>query len=143
MDIMPFALRKLGQSGGEEVTDAIKDFFDNGRMLREVNSSAIASVPKVPIPTTVNDYRPFSCCTTLYKCIAKLLANRIKEVPPDLLSLEQNAFVSRRRIVDNVLLAQELLRNYHRNNGSLDVPLRLIFGKLMTLLVRFPIFGFR
>lgn len=103
-----FCFKKAWPIVGEEVTDAIKDFFDNGRMPREVNSSAIALVPKVPIPTTVNDYRPFSCCTTLYKCIAKLLANRIKEVLPDLLSLKQNAFVSRRRIVDNVSISSRV-----------------------------------
>ena len=33
---------------GEEVVDAIHNFFVNGRLLREINSTAIALVPKVP-----------------------------------------------------------------------------------------------
>lgn len=62
--------------------------------------------------------RPISCCNTIYKCIAKILANRIKLILPDLVGKQETAFVKGRRIGDNVLLAQELLRNYHRNKGS-------------------------
>lgn len=95
----------------------LRIFFENGHMLKEINSTTIALVPKVPIPTSVRDSRPISCYTTLCKCIAKILANRIKVVQLEFVSFVHNAFILGRRLVDNVLLAQELLRNYHRNSG--------------------------
>jgi hypothetical protein len=100
------------------VLRAVKSFFESGRLLREVNSTAISLIPKVPNPTLLKDFRPISCCNTIYKCIAKILANRMKIVLPCLVGKFQTAFVKGRRIGDNILLAQELFRNYHRDKGS-------------------------
>jgi hypothetical protein len=44
-----------------------------------------------------------------YKCIAKLIANRIKGVLPDLVGPFQSTFIEGRNISDNILLSQELL----------------------------------
>jgi hypothetical protein len=42
----------------------------------------------------LKDFRPISCCNTVYKCIANILAGRIKVVLPFLVSPYQAAFVS-------------------------------------------------
>ncbi|GJY65266.1 sodium/hydrogen exchanger 6 [Tanacetum coccineum] len=60
---------------------------------------------------------PISCCNVLYKCISKIIANRVKEGLGDIVSINQSAFVPGRRIFDNILLTQELMRNYHRRRG--------------------------
>ncbi|GKB47363.1 zinc knuckle CX2CX4HX4C containing protein [Tanacetum coccineum] len=49
--------------------------------------------------------------------VSNIIANRIKEDLGDLVSINQSAFVSGRRISDNILLMQELMRNYHRKRG--------------------------
>lgn len=103
---------------GSEVTLAMKSFFDSGELLKEINSTIIALVPKVPNPTKVGDYRPISCCNTIYKCIAKIIANRIKDVLPDIIDPIQSAFVQGRRIADNIFLSQELMRGYHKKSPS-------------------------
>lgn len=64
------------------------------------------------------DFRPISCCNVIYKCVTKIIANRLKKVLPSLISTNQSAFVEGRKIVDNILLAQELVRNYHRRGLS-------------------------
>ena len=61
----------------------------------------------------MNDYRPISCCNLIYKCISSILASRIKAILPNLINKAQSAFVPGRHISDNILLAQELLWNYH------------------------------
>lgn len=109
---MLFSLR------GHDVIKAIKSFFQSGRLLKELNATAIALVPKVPNPDKWKDFRPISCCNTVYKCIAKIVANRLKVVLPNLVGPQQTAFIQGRRIGDNILLAQELLINYHRDKGS-------------------------
>jgi mannosylglycoprotein endo-beta-mannosidase len=114
---------------GKDVTCAVKDFFSSGRLLKEVNATAIALIPKVPNPSKLKEFRPISCCNTIYKCIAKILANRIKPLLPHLVGEQQTAFVEGRRIRDNILLAQELLRNYHRNQGTPRCALKVDFMK--------------
>ncbi|GJS23740.1 uncharacterized protein Tco_0452372 [Tanacetum coccineum] len=102
---------------GDNFSCAIRDFFSNGKLLREVNHTIIALIPKVTTPCKINDYRPISCCNITFKCISKIIANRIKGDLGDLVSINQSAFVPGRRISDNILLTQELMRNYHRNCG--------------------------
>ncbi|XP_022032477.1 uncharacterized protein LOC110933570 [Helianthus annuus] len=46
---------------GNEVTAAILQFFDNGKLLKQVNHTIIALVPKVPTPNSVLEYSPISC----------------------------------------------------------------------------------
>ncbi|XP_022040407.1 uncharacterized protein LOC110942954 [Helianthus annuus] len=68
-------------------------------------------------PAYVTDYRPIACCNVLYKCISKIIADRIKVALNGIVSVNQSAFVPGRKISDNILLTQELMHNYHRNSG--------------------------
>uniref|UniRef100_A0A2N9FNM3 Reverse transcriptase domain-containing protein n=1 Tax=Fagus sylvatica TaxID=28930 RepID=A0A2N9FNM3_FAGSY len=100
------------------VTEAIRSFFISGKLLKEVNSTIISLIPKVPNPTTVSDFRPIACCNVIYKCITKILANRLQIYLGSLVSSNQSAFIKGRSISENILLAHELVRNYHSSRGS-------------------------
>ncbi|GJW44992.1 RNA-directed DNA polymerase, eukaryota, reverse transcriptase zinc-binding domain protein [Tanacetum coccineum] len=100
---------------GNEVCVAIRDLFKNDRLLKEVNATIIAFVPKSQTPRKVFDFRPISCCNVLYKVITKIIANRIKGCLGKIIDECQNAFIPSRQITDNELLTHELMRNYHRN----------------------------
>lgn len=71
---------------GEHVILAVKEFFRNYSLLGEINSTIITLVPKVANPSSMADFRPISCCNTLYKIISKLIANRIKGILPSIIS---------------------------------------------------------
>jgi hypothetical protein len=62
------------------VVQAIKSFFSSGFLLKELNTTAVSLIPKVVNPSQLNDFRPISCCNTIYKCITKILARRMKSV---------------------------------------------------------------
>ncbi|XP_071719143.1 uncharacterized protein [Rutidosis leptorrhynchoides] len=92
---------------GHDVCLAIKEFFDTGKLLRQVNTTLIALIPKIDTPNKVSEYRPIACCNVLYKCISKILTNRLKSGLDKLVSCNQSAFLPERSIHDNILVAQE------------------------------------
>nr|GEW10125.1 RNA-directed DNA polymerase, eukaryota, reverse transcriptase zinc-binding domain protein [Tanacetum cinerariifolium] len=102
---------------GNDVVKAVGEFFTNDNLLKELNHTVIDLIPKVKNPLRVNDYRPISCCNVLFKCISKIISNRIKESLKLLISPNQSAFVPGRSISDNILLTQELMHNYHLDRG--------------------------
>lgn len=97
---------------GEKVTQAILQFFDNEKLLKEINCNTITLVPKVSNPTYVREYRYIACCTTMYKIIAKILTVRLKIVADSLVGPSQSAFIAGRSILDNVIMAHELVKGY-------------------------------
>ncbi|GKV52760.1 hypothetical protein SLEP1_g59327 [Rubroshorea leprosula] len=97
-----------------DVTAAV---FDSGKILKQINATNITIVPKVSCPNVVNDYRPIACCNVIYKVISKLLTQRINEVLSMLVSNNQTAFVKGRSITTNLLICQDLMRNYHKSKG--------------------------
>ena len=51
----------------------------------------------------------------IYKCISRILADRLHVWLPSFISGNQSTFISWRSIIDNILLCLELLRRYHMN----------------------------
>ncbi|XP_062154353.1 uncharacterized protein LOC133862536 [Alnus glutinosa] len=94
-------------------------------LLKEVNSTIITLVPKKKNATSVGYFRPISCCNLVYKCITKILANRLVAGVDEVISSNQGAFVPKRSIVENILLTQELVSNYHRTMGKARCTLKI------------------
>jgi hypothetical protein len=110
---------------GEDVCDAIMEFFFSGRLLKEVSSTIITLVPKKKNATSMGDFRPASCCNLVYKSITKILTNRLVAGLDEVISSNQGAFVPKRSIMDNILLAQELVCNYHRTVSKARCTLKI------------------
>jgi hypothetical protein len=66
----------------------------------------------------MGSYRPISCCNVIYKCFSKILANRLLLGLNEIISLNHGAFIPNRRIVENILFAQELVSDYHKSQGK-------------------------
>ncbi|KAK6146980.1 hypothetical protein DH2020_017892 [Rehmannia glutinosa] len=99
---------------GNDVIAAVTEFFDSSKLLRQINHTVIALIPKTDHAPTVADFRPIACCNVVYKVITKILASKLEYVVPKLIDPAQYAFISGRNITDNIFLAQEIIRNYAR-----------------------------
>jgi hypothetical protein len=62
-------------------------FFLYSRQIdEELNATNISLVRKVKNPTRVSEFRSISLCNVLYKIISKVLAKRLKDVLPYIIS---------------------------------------------------------
>nr|GEU35244.1 hypothetical protein [Tanacetum cinerariifolium] len=107
----PNALYMVRRVSDEEIKMALFDidgnkapgpdggFFLNGKLLKEVNATVISLVPK------------------------------IKGSLNDLVDVNQSAFIPSRQISDNILLSQELMRNYHRSRGHAKCAFKIDIEK--------------
>ncbi|GKB74189.1 hypothetical protein Tco_0935601 [Tanacetum coccineum] len=95
--------------------DIVAPLDEDGLFTHKLNSDKALFM--VSTPSKINDYRPISCCNVIYKCISKIITNRIKNGLDDVVSVNQSAFIPGRSISDNILLTQELMHNYHLNRG--------------------------
>ncbi|GJX77000.1 RNA-directed DNA polymerase, eukaryota, reverse transcriptase zinc-binding domain protein [Tanacetum coccineum] len=74
------------------------------------NSSFIALIPKNPDANMVKDFRPISLIGSLYKIIAKILANRLVVVLGDIVNEVQSAFIANKQILDGTFILNELVQ---------------------------------
>ncbi|GKC60779.1 RNA-directed DNA polymerase, eukaryota, reverse transcriptase zinc-binding domain protein, partial [Tanacetum coccineum] len=121
--------KKHGGIVGNDVCKAIKEFFTNGKLLGEVNATVISLVLKIPTHNKVTDYRPIACCNVMYKCISKVLTNRIKDALNKLMNKNQSSFIPSRLIQDNIMLVQELLMGYNRKSEGKRVAFKIDIQK--------------
>ena len=119
---------------GRDFIKAVKEFFDSGQILKQINHSVLALIPKSKAADKVEDFRPIACCNVLYKVISKILASRLAPALCGIVDPAQSAFVQHRSMTDNIFLIQELLRQYGRKRASprciLNVDLRKAFDSI-------------
>ncbi|XP_039049072.1 uncharacterized protein LOC120190009 [Hibiscus syriacus] len=114
---------------GEDFLAKIRYYFDHSFMLPSFNATTVVIVPKILNPSLVKDFRPISCCSIVYKNVTGILVDRLSSVFPGMISMNQTTFVKGRSIVDNTLLAQELVRGYSRNKISPKCALKIDLQK--------------
>nr|GEW40904.1 RNA-directed DNA polymerase, eukaryota, reverse transcriptase zinc-binding domain protein [Tanacetum cinerariifolium] len=100
-----------------------------GLLLGEVNATLISLVPKIQNPDKVSDFRPIACCNVIYKCISKIITNRLKGVLGKLVHESQSALIDGRQTTDNILLAQELFKGYNKKQKIKKVAFKIDLQK--------------
>ena len=104
------------------------EFAKDGIIHGVTNETFICLIPKKVNSSEVKDFQPISLVTCLYQIIAKVLSSRLKEVLADTIGQTQGAFVAGRQILDNVLVANEVVEEY-RKEGRSGVVFKIDFEK--------------
>eukprot|EP00253_Pinus_taeda_P018950 PITA_18950 len=97
----------------QEVWDVVEDSRRSGSILKSINSTFIALIPKEEETNTPEKFIPIALCNFIYKIISKFIANRLRPILPSIISEEQSGYVEGRQILDNILLAQEMIHTLH------------------------------
>ncbi|KAH9798495.1 reverse transcriptase domain-containing protein [Citrus sinensis] len=96
----------------------ITDIFTTGKIPKEVNTTLLVLIPKVEHPTSLKMFRPISLCTVAYKTVTKIIVNRLQAVLPEIIGPQQTSFVPGRHIIDNIVVAQEVIHSMRRKTGK-------------------------
>jgi hypothetical protein len=112
---------------GDDIFVAAKEWLERGYFPSSLNETNICLIPKCDRPTSMKDLRPISLCNVLYKMVSKMLANRLKVWLAKCVSEEQSAFLEGRSILDNALIAIEVIhalkRKTHGRKGNLALKI--------------------
>lgn len=94
---------------GTEVSSMTLNFLNYGIFDKYINQNFIVLIPKINSLTTASDFKPISLYNVIYKLISKTIANKLKLILPSIISHTQSAFISKRLISNNVIVAYEAL----------------------------------
>jgi len=98
----------------DDVMRFLVEFHRNERLTKGINSTFIALIPKVESLQRLNDFRPISLVGSMYKILAKVLANRLRSIIGSVISDSQSSFVKGQQILDGILVANEVVDDARR-----------------------------
>ncbi|KAK2650716.1 hypothetical protein Ddye_018205 [Dipteronia dyeriana] len=87
----------------------IRDFCKNGNIVKDLNKTFVALIPKCSNPESIKDFRPIRLVGSMYKILAKVLANRYMVVMNSVIGDYQIALVNDRKILDSFVIAKEII----------------------------------
>ena len=96
--------------------------------FRLLNSAYITLLPKKVDVVEVKDFRPISLIHSFAKLVTKLMANRLAPLLPSLVSANQSDFVRGRRIHDNFMLVQQMVKSLYKKKEA-HILLKLDISK--------------
>ncbi|GAA0162266.1 hypothetical protein LIER_18394 [Lithospermum erythrorhizon] len=101
----------------QDLLDAFVYIFATGNVPPILNATTLSLVPKVDHPSSIRYYCPISCFNNVYKAITRILMRRMSGLMQELVSPSQSAFIPGRSFSDSVLLLQELVQGYPKEDG--------------------------
>ena len=92
------------------------NFHEGAKFIKSLNATFLVLISKKSGVKDLRDFRPISLVGSLYKLLAKVLANKLKKVMGKVIAEFKNAFVEGRQILDATLIANEVANS--RLKGS-------------------------
>ncbi|RVW44823.1 hypothetical protein CK203_087100 [Vitis vinifera] len=83
-----------------EVLSFFKEFHEHGCFVKNLNATFLVLVPKKGGVEELKDFKPINLVDSIYKLLAKVLANRLKKMIGKVVSKYYNVFMGIRQILD-------------------------------------------
>ncbi|WMV18188.1 hypothetical protein MTR67_011573 [Solanum verrucosum] len=114
---------------GEDITKVVKAFFCGQELPKFITHTNLVLLPKKESVKSFTDLRPISLSSFINKVISRMVHERMILVLPNIISQNQAGFVKGRSITENILLAQEIIRDINRRNNNVNVVVKLDMAK--------------
>ena len=114
---------------GPEVMRVMGDFHAGRCQLERLNKIYLVLIPKIPRADQISDFHPIALSNSIYLIIAKVLANRLREVMYSLISQLQSAFIPGRQMIDSIVMAEEIVAAWRRS-GTAGFLWKVDFAKV-------------
>ncbi|KAL4282916.1 hypothetical protein GQ457_16G008630 [Hibiscus cannabinus] len=102
-------LKKFWPSLKDEILDFFCKFYKGEVLDFSFNHSFIVVIPKNHNPNTIEDFRPISLVSSVYKLLSKVLVIRLGSVLEGIIGDQQFAFCPGKQILDCSLIANEVI----------------------------------
>ncbi|CAN0900942.1 Transposon TX1 uncharacterized 149 kDa protein [Linum grandiflorum] len=84
----PGFYQKFWHVVGGQITESCRHWLERGELPSYIQETTIVLLPKGDAPESMKDWRPISLCNVLYRLVAKVLANRLRRIMPNVVSEE-------------------------------------------------------
>ena len=110
----------------ETITNDLQKTFNetlinNQKIPKTWNQAIITLIPKKGNTKILKYWRPISLLCVYYKILTKILANRFKNILPDIISEEQNCSIPNRSIFNNLFLTRDVIQYTKEKNKHLYI----------------------
>ncbi|KAF7809507.1 putative beta-D-xylosidase 6 [Senna tora] len=96
----------------------IRSIFETGVIPQDWSDTLITLIPKIENASKPSHFRPIGLCTTQYKILSKLIANRIKPLLPAIISPVQGAFMKGKHTSDLFITAHEIMYSMNKSKSK-------------------------
>lgn len=109
----------------KEVWEAMIVFFKGATPSKFFTHTCLVVIPKFEHPHQLTNLRPTSLCNMSSKIMAKILNARLALILPRIISNNQSGFMNGRMISENILLAQEIIKDIRKPQKGKNVVMKL------------------
>ena len=95
----------------KDVVKVVQEFFESRSILKEINSTFLVLIPKIPGANSLDKFRPISLCNSFYKIILKVFTYRFLNLLPLIILQQQTGIVPRRHILDLIMMVHEVIHS--------------------------------
>ena len=72
-----------------DITCMVLNVLNSNMSIADINRTKITLIPKISSPSKMSNFRPISLCNVVYKLVSKVIANRLKNILPQIISENQ------------------------------------------------------
>ncbi len=89
--------------------------------LSWIQERKVVWIPKIKAPETPSDYRPLSMLEVLYKIPSRILARRLSQILPDIISRNQHGFIQGKGIQEPSVTVTHLIQEAEKTGKPLQL----------------------
>jgi hypothetical protein len=113
----------------KDVVEAVIQFFISSWLIPNMNANTVVLIPKKDNADSIGHYRPIALANFKYKIISKILADRLAQILPSIISKEQRGFIKGRQIKDCICLTSEIVNMLHKKSYGGNLAIKIDIAK--------------